>query len=73
MAIPPVFATIGNAARYLLQHGEIGNFVTPLQYNRLIEFVYLWGDGGTSLPALMLEFYRGEIERLDEITNDDNM
>ena len=73
MAMPPVFATIGDAAEYLVEHGEIGHYLTVPQYGQFLEFTYLWADGGTSLPALMLELFRGEIERLDEITNGDEL
>jgi hypothetical protein len=37
-----------------------------------VEFTYLWADGGTSLPALFLAFYRGEIERFDQIVSGGN-
>jgi hypothetical protein len=72
MAIPPVFATTSDAAEYLAQHGKIGHYLTVAQYSRLVAFAFLWADGGTSLSALMLEFYRGEIQRLDEIIGDNS-
>jgi hypothetical protein len=72
MTRPPVFDSTEDAAAYLLEHGIIGHYLTPAQYARLVEFAYLWADGGTSLPALFLAFYRGEIERFDQIVSGGN-
>jgi hypothetical protein len=72
MTRPPVFDSTEDAAEYLAQHDKLSFYLTVTQYGRLIEFVYLWADGGTSLPALTLSFFRGEIERFDELVNGDN-
>jgi hypothetical protein len=69
MTRPPIFDSTADAAEFLVQHGEIGHYLTIEQYRRFLEFLFLWADGGTSLPVIMMEFYRGEIERFDEIVN----
>jgi hypothetical protein len=68
---PPIFNDTAEVAEFLAQHDKFGHFLVIHQYCRFIEFLHQWSDGGTSLPALMMEFFRREIERLDRINNGD--
>ena len=72
MTRPPVFDSTEDAAEYLAQHDKLSFYLTVTQYGRFVEFLAETADGDASLPAIMLEFFRGEIERFDEIVNGGN-
>ena len=72
MTRPPRFENAEDAAQFLLEHGDIGHFLTVEQFSRFVEFLAETADGDASLPAILLEFFRGEIERFDEIVSGGN-
>jgi hypothetical protein len=65
----PIFETTADAAEFLAQHDRLAHFLTVCQYARFLEFLCEASDGDTALPALLLEFFRGELSRLDNIVN----
>jgi hypothetical protein len=69
MTRPPIFDSTADAAEYLAQHDKLSSYLSVSQYARLIEFLAETADGDISLPAILTAFFRGEIERFDEITN----
>jgi hypothetical protein len=71
MTRPPIFDSTADAAEYLAQHDKLGHYLTVCQHARFIAFLHETSDGDIGLPALLLQFFRGEIMRLDEILNGD--
>ena len=69
MPIPPRFETVEQASEFMLEHDALTAVLTPHQFGRLIGFIFTWADGESSLPLLVIEFYRTEIQRLDNIIN----
>ena len=67
MTRPPIFDSTADAAEFLAQHDKLSHYLTACQYARLVQFMYETSDGDIGLPALLLQFFRGEIRRLDEI------
>ena len=72
MTRPPIFDSTEGAAEYLAQHDKLSFYLTVTQYSRFVEFLAETADGDASLPAILLEFFRGEIERFDEIVSGGN-
>jgi hypothetical protein len=61
----PRFATLDDAAAFVVQHHRLPAILALEDVAPFIEFIYDYADSEAPLPSLVLQFFRTKIERID--------
>jgi hypothetical protein len=61
----PRFDTLDDAARFTVTHHRLPSILAVEDVAPFIEFIFHHADDDMPLPSLVLQFFRGKIERID--------